>query len=253
VRARYLLRFDDICPTMNWSVWARVEAVLLREKITPMLAVIPDNQDGHLRIEPPDERFWDRVRQWQTLGWTIGLHGYQHLLTVPNGGLLSINDYGEFAGLPRAEQERKLQAGVAIFQRERVRSQLWIAPAHSFDKNTLEILNDFGFLFLSDGFSFFPRVDELGITWIPQQLWDFKWRPLGIWTICFHINGWTEERVHAFESNIQRYRDAICAFETIVDFYRGRRWDAFDLFVARAYRSTALLRQSLTRSFIKTA
>src|SRR5256885_866914 len=44
VSARYLVRFDDLCPTMNWDVWKSVEEVLFRTGIRPLLAVIPDNQ-----------------------------------------------------------------------------------------------------------------------------------------------------------------------------------------------------------------
>src|SRR5688572_15384620 len=40
---QYLLRFDDICPTMNWRVWAEIESVLIQREIKPLLAVVPDN------------------------------------------------------------------------------------------------------------------------------------------------------------------------------------------------------------------
>jgi hypothetical protein len=54
--ARYILRFDDICPTLNWDLWAGVEEVLLRTRIRPLLAVIPDNRDESLRIRSPRGR-----------------------------------------------------------------------------------------------------------------------------------------------------------------------------------------------------
>ncbi len=43
--SKYLIRFDDLCPTMNWDMWSRIESVLLEHKISPLLAVVPDNQD----------------------------------------------------------------------------------------------------------------------------------------------------------------------------------------------------------------
>ena len=61
---RYLLRFDDICPTMNWAIWDKVEEGLRRHDVRPILAVVPDNHDSKLRIDPPRADFWDRVRQW---------------------------------------------------------------------------------------------------------------------------------------------------------------------------------------------
>src|ERR1700676_5179596 len=74
---KFLLRFDDICPTMDWKIWNEVETILVEEGIKPILAVIPDNQDETLHDAEPNRHFWDRVRSWQTRGWTIGLHGYQ--------------------------------------------------------------------------------------------------------------------------------------------------------------------------------
>lgn len=49
-RAKYLIRFDDFCPTMNWSVWSRIEAILLSEGIRPLVAIVPDNLDKKLEV-----------------------------------------------------------------------------------------------------------------------------------------------------------------------------------------------------------
>src|SRR4051794_18231999 len=49
---RYLLRFDDICPTMNWPIWDRVEQTLIDQDIQPIVAVIPNNQDPALNVHP---------------------------------------------------------------------------------------------------------------------------------------------------------------------------------------------------------
>src|SRR5690349_25091254 len=40
VKACYLLRFDDICPAMNWTVWAAIEPMLERRGISPLIAVV---------------------------------------------------------------------------------------------------------------------------------------------------------------------------------------------------------------------
>jgi len=39
---RYIVWFDDICPTMNWAIWDDVEATLVEHGIRPLLAVVPD-------------------------------------------------------------------------------------------------------------------------------------------------------------------------------------------------------------------
>ena len=96
---QYLVRFDDICPTMNWSVWTQIEAELRQRNIKPILAVVPDNQDAKLRVDSPRSDFWDCVRGWQALGWTIGLHGYQHRYVTQQSGIVGLNARSEFAGL----------------------------------------------------------------------------------------------------------------------------------------------------------
>ena len=88
-RAKYLIRFDDFCPTMNWSVWSRIEAILLSEGIRPLVAIVPDNLDKKLEVGEENPRFWERARYWQELGWTIALHGYQHRYVNKNGGILA--------------------------------------------------------------------------------------------------------------------------------------------------------------------
>src|SRR5712692_9292010 len=105
--AKYLVRFDDICPTINWSVWQAVEDVLVEADIKPILAVIPDNQDDHLKIDPPNEAFWDRVRVWRDRGWTIAMHGYQHRYVAAEPGIVGLFKYSEFAGVPAKEQAVK--------------------------------------------------------------------------------------------------------------------------------------------------
>src|SRR5215469_15120577 len=114
--AKYLVRFDDICPTMNWDIWVRVEKVLLESGIRPILAVVPDNQDPKLHAAAPNSEFWARVRTWQARGWTIGLHGYQHLKATHDGGILNLNQWSEFSGLPFDEQKSKLQRAHDILE-----------------------------------------------------------------------------------------------------------------------------------------
>jgi len=124
--ARLLLRFDDICPGMNWPVWRVVEETLRELGIRPLLAVVPDNRDPELNVHRPDPSFWDHVRGWQQLGWSIGLHGFQHRCTSASAGILGRNRSSEFAGLPESEQKRKLETALGILRKQRVRADAWI-------------------------------------------------------------------------------------------------------------------------------
>ncbi|MGC1687103.1 MAG: DUF2334 domain-containing protein [Candidatus Acidiferrales bacterium] len=239
MKAQYLLRFDDICPTMNWHVWNDVEKILCDCDVKPILAVVPDNQDEALRVSPPNSKFWDRARKWQAGGWTIALHGWQHRFVTTDSGLLGIQPYSEFAGLSRPEQKSKLQSGISVFEKEGIKSKVWIAPAHSFDATTIELLVESGFRYLSDGSFLLPHVDRFGMMWIPQQLWSFRRRPLGVWTICFHINHWTGEDLRALRTNIARFRQSITTFSVIANRYRDRQDTILDSVTASAYRAAA--------------
>jgi predicted deacetylase len=159
--AHYLLRFDDICPTMNWRVWAEIESILLERELKPILAVVPDNQDPVLQVDPPVGDFWERVRAWQDRGWPIALHGFQHRYVSRNAGLVAIRKKSEFAGLPAGEQQEKLRRAVEIFGREGIMPRVWIAPGNTFDATTIALLPQFGIRIICDGYFRFPYAMPL--------------------------------------------------------------------------------------------
>lgn len=216
--ARYLLRFDDICPTMEWDMWDKIEAILLRHHIKPILSVVPDNLDYKLMVNKPKADFWERVRVWQALGWTIALHGYQHLYETDDPGLIGINAYSEFAGLSYDVQRSKLERAVAMFADHGVHVDVWVAPAHAFDEVTIKALLDLGIKMISDGFYWRP-VNRLGALWIPQQIWKFRAMPFGVWTVCYHHNFFVETTVRNFELDIQRFVSSIASLESILREY----------------------------------
>lgn len=227
-RAHYLLRFDDICPTMNWQTWSAVEAVLLKNGVRPLLAVIPDNKDPKLEIDPPDPAFWERCRAWQALGWHIGLHGYQHRYVTTDPGMLKSKPQSEFAGLPAAEQEAKLRAGLDIFIRNGVHADAWIAPSHSFDAATVNALNALGVPVISDGPWRWPHVDDSGMLWVPQQLPRFAKMKPGLWTVCLHHNTWSESTKRRMLADIEQFAPLCIGLAEVVDEFHARRLTAAD-------------------------
>jgi predicted deacetylase len=238
VKARYLVRFDDVCPGMNWEVWRDVEPILVAADVKPMLAVIPSNQDAKLNVGALDDRFWDRVRAWQQRGWAIGLHGYEHRYVTKNPGLIGLNRRSEFAGVPAAAQAEKLRAAVEIFRREAVRPDLWIAPGHSFDDATVAALKGVGIDAISDGFFLSAHRDAREMLWIPQQMWTFHRRPFGLWTVCYHVNGWKAEHLRRFERDIARFRSRITSLADVVSTPLIRRRGWHDAWIAKAILAT---------------
>ena len=227
---------------MNWEMWSRIEAVLLDRKIKPVLAVIPDNQDEKLHFAPSHSSFWDQVRKWQGWGWTTGLHGYQHRFVTQQAGILGIHRRSEFAGVPLMEQEEKLLRALKIFRKNGVRPEVWIAPAHSFDWNTVTILQKLGITTINDGFAIAPHTDSRGMLWIPQQLWRFRWRPFGVWTVCYHHNRWNDSTFAQFQNDVSARRDAIADLPAVSAEYRQRRHTVLDSTYALVHSAVLSLR-----------
>ena len=243
--AQYLIRFDDICPTMNWAVWNEVEQILQDCHVKPILAVIPDNQDPKLKAGEPNPSFWERVRTWQGCGWTIGLHGYQHRYVTNHAGLMGIRERSEFSGLNSFEQRAKLRQALNVFDREGVKPVLWIAPGHSFDTMTLNVLQSLGILHVSDGFALYPYLDGEGMMWVPQQLWRFRRLPFGLWTVCLHVNSWTSADVTRFRSSLREFAAAITDWISVISQYQHRQRSPIDSAFCQIYRTALKTRQWL--------
>lgn len=249
--SQYVVRFDDICPTMNWSIWAEVESVIREACIRPLLAVVPNNQDAELHVDAPSPDFWERVRKWQAQGWTIGLHGYEHKYVTKESGIMGLNRYSEFAGLPQNLQAEKLRLATAIFEREGVIPEAWIAPAHSFDRITVRLLAEYGLRVISDGFSRWPYRDGLGLVWVPQQLWGFRPWPNGIWTVCCHCNKWTSEDMSKFRVAIREFGSQITSIPDVLVEFGGRQQTLMDSLHSLAFRYGHRSRWRLARGIAR--
>jgi len=228
MKAAYLVRFDDLCPTMNWTIWEEVERVLLQTGVRPILAVIPDNQDPSLQLDPPAEDFWERVRVWQKRGWTIGLHGYQHLYVSAERGLFGWNGRSEFAGLGYEGQLEKLRRGTAIFRENGVVPEVWVAPNHAFDRATVAALLACGVDVVSDGLARYPYRDRAGTLWVPMQTWGFKQQPPGVWTVCLHHNRWTLSDVADFGRELEVYGPRMTHLDAVLERFGDRRRSVSD-------------------------
>jgi len=185
--AQYLLRFDDLCPSVSRERWQRFLPLIEAFGIQPILAVIPDNEDYHLQVSPEDPEFWAQMRAMEAAGATIALHGYNHVCRSRGRSLLPLHRRTEFAGVPEDIQRQWIHAGLEILRDRGLNPRIWVAPRHGFDSQTLHALRKEGIRVLSDGFARVPFTRG-GLTWIPQQLWAPVDKPKGLWTICVHAN-----------------------------------------------------------------
>ena len=202
--AKFLLRLDDACPTMDMAKWSRLEKMFDALNIKPIVAVVPDNKDLKLNVGDFDGLFWDKVRRWQNKGWTVAMHGYQHLMHFTDSKLiLPYYKRSEFAGLIYEEQAKKIKEAWEIFLSQGISPIVWIAPAHCFDLITLKaIKNETSIEIISDGIAFQPYYEN-DFYWLPQQLWDLKEKKTGIWTVCLHPNMMSNSDIDFFENKIK--------------------------------------------------
>ena len=155
----FIIRLDDACPTMKTDKWQRIEEILDRFSVKPLVGVIPDNKDEKQMYAPYDSSFWNRVSIWQDKGWDIALHGYSHVYTEKEAGILPYWRKSEFAGVPYDLQAEKIKKGLSILSEHGIRPMSFFAPSHTFDINTLRALhNNSDIRIISDGISFSPYV-----------------------------------------------------------------------------------------------
>jgi len=221
-RAQYLLRFDDLCPTMDRVRWKRFAALIARFGVRPILAVVPDNRDPDLERDAKDESFFDEMRALEASGATIGLHGFRHICSGRGHSLIPIHRRTEFAGVPEYLQREWIRNGLEMLRARDLNPRIWVAPRHGFDRATLRILQDERIELISDGFAE-HAFREHGIVWIPQQLWAPVERQSGLWTICLHANTAQDQAVADLEEFLVRFSaqftsvDRVLAEWTIIE------------------------------------
>lgn len=241
--AEYLLRCDDLCPTMSAERWQRIESLIREFQLQPILAVVPDNRDPELEVSPPDPDFWRRMHALEAAGAVIGLHGYRHVCTSRGRSLLGITRRSEFAGVPAQTQRAWIRDGLRILRAHGLNPRIWVAPRHGFDRRTLDALCAEGIAMVSDGFA---RVLFLrrGLTWVPQQLWGPVNKKKGLWTICIHPNTATEADI----ANLREFVIAHADQFTSVDRVLFRNQPATLPVVERIYADAALRRFKMSRA-----
>ena len=234
---KYLIRLDDACPTMDRTKWGRIEAILDRYGIKPMVGVIPYNEDPKQEIDSVDANFWNKVHQWENKGWAIALHGYNHCYSS-DGGLKGLNPMwsrSEFAGLSLEEQRLKIRKGVAIMREQGFNPQYFFAPSHTFDENTLAALREESDIcIISDTIAIKPYkngdfviVPQLGGHCVEMKL-------PGVWTFCLHPNMMSDENFVDTEMFIQTHKDQFVSFDKL-DFSSVKQKDWFSKLLGWGY------------------
>lgn len=215
-RSKYLLRLDDACETMDQDRWGRLESILDRHGICPMVGVIPANKDMDQAINPPDPAFWEKVKKWESQGWAIALHGYDHCCITKKPGINPLWPRSEFAGVSLDQQKVKIREGVRIFRGHGINPRFFFAPSHTFDLNTLEALRtESDIRIISDTIATMPYRWR-GFSFVPQMGGRCREMKIpGIWTICLHPSAMSDKDLSELEMFASRHADEFMSFDDI--------------------------------------
>jgi hypothetical protein len=229
---------------MAHKKWDALETIFDRYRVKPVVAVVPDCQDPGLKTDSEDPDFWSKAKAWQSKGWTIALHGYDHVYRGNNRGLVPLNARTEFAGQSESVQRQKIRDGWKLLREKGLEPTAWIAPAHTFDKTTLRCLaEETSIRVVSDGLSSRPFL-RYGFTWVPQQIWGPRVCPPGVWTVCLHPSTMSDDMPERIERFLQAHAEEVVALSAVS---ADRSWGLSDGLFEFSFRVIRPLRNAVAR------
>ena len=200
---RIAIRMDDITPGMDWEKFNRFRKILDGGGIRPLIGVVPRVQDPKLRIDEEKEDFWEWLAGLKKDGWHIAMHGLNHVYRTDKGGMFPLNRQSEFAGLPYEEQLAMLKEGKSLLKEKGIETDIFMAPSHSYDRNTLRALKAAGFKAVTDGFGSRPYIrGEEGLIFYPvsfRKEADLSSAADGITTFVVHANTMSDRAFEWYE------------------------------------------------------
>lgn len=234
--AKYIMRLDDASDYMDIERWDRMKQLLDKYDVKPIFGIIPDNKDEALiGIYERDEKFWEKMQDWICAGWTPALHGYEHRYVTADGGCNPLFDRSEFAGLSFDEQCRKIENGYKILTGHGIIPEIFFAPSHTFDKNTLNALKEkTPIRIISDTIANDVYKDG-DFCFIPQQSGRVRKLPFKTVTFCYHPNIMKDEEYDILEQFLMEHRDEFVKFEKKI--LKNRRFGVLDKLLRWIYFS----------------
>ena len=214
---KILLRFDDIAENMNWDMMDKCENLFDQYNIKPLMGVIPHNQDLTLKSFPKRDDFWKIIKSWQEKGWEISMHGYNHLYSkkTHKKDYFKYGGASEFFGEPLDLQVEKINKGLEIFKKNKIKIRSFFAPNHTYDSNTFLALKKLGIFEIIDGYGLKPYTHD-NLIFVPQLFYKLFFLPVGLQTTQIHLNEMSEKDFKNLTSlikeknqNIVSYNDAL--------------------------------------------
>lgn len=200
---KLMIRFDDLCPNMDWDMWDRADRIMREYSVKPLIGVVPDCRDPELNLMEERKDFWNYIKSLQQDGYVVAMHGYQHIYDKQCRGMINTGYNTEFAGHPYEVQYDKIKRGKMILLKHGILTDVFFAPSHSYDENTLKALHECGFKYISDGKSSRAIYRE-NIMCVPCRTGGIpKIHKYGLYTAVFHTNMWSKKE-YANRSEVLR-------------------------------------------------
>lgn len=226
---KIIIRLDDICPDMNYEKFANVRDILFEYDVKPLIGIIPYNKDEKLKeyrkeSSKTDEDIWDELVALQNKeGWEVALHGYEHLYKTKNGGIMKRNSKSEFAGISFEEQKIAIKEGKKKLESLGFICKAFMAPSHSFDDNTIKVIDQLNICVITDGKGIFP-YEVNGCILMPVPYSIYRDLPFGIYTICLHTNTMSHDDIENIRKFISQRRKSMITLSEGINEYNSLKY-----------------------------
>lgn len=230
--SKYIMRLDDACERRNLEKWNRIEELLSKYGVKPLVGIIPHCEDKMMSEFLCDAYFWDTVLKWEKKEWCIAMHGYNHVYISQDKGINPVNSISEFAGVPLDTQCMKIREGVRIFREHGIEPKVFFAPAHTMDLNTIRALKQESEIRIVSDTIANDSYNKWGITFVPQQSGRVRKLPFKVVTFCYHPNVMTDDDIQYLEEFIQKNREQFISFPMTKS---NRHMTVYDKFLQKLY------------------
>lgn len=227
---RICIRMDDITPDMDWAKFMRFKALCDLYQVKPLIGVVPSNMDENLHIDTPEDipvrDFWEYIKELQKKGWCVAQHGVTHVYTTKKMGCFPLNKLSEFAGTGYERQYEALKQGKAVLAEHGIETDIFMAPAHSFDRDTIRALKELGFSRMTDGFGECPYM-RWGMTFYPISFRQGSVlkneKKKGCATFVVHTNTMDDKDFARYERLFSDYKDRLISFSDLLEMKPKKR------------------------------